>query len=154
MFQTPIGKENYLTYWLVIFRCWLQRFQRKDKNHDRLSVILNIVFITQIAKNFPFNVSKPEILDISGNGHSMDFTILKIFLWYSKKVLLRDRKRRTACGVGSLALVWGRYPLSCPVGYFCPVWGWGYPYPVLGIPPVLSSLGTPQQDLEQDHWQE
>ena len=49
---------------------------------------------------------------------------------YNKKILLRDRKRRTARGATSLAPVFGRRgtPLSCR-----------------GVPPVLFWLGYPPQ---------
>ena len=54
-----------------------------------------------------------------------------------EKVLLRDRKRHTARGVASLALLSRReVPLSCLRGTPCPVWstlsGLGYPFPLAG----------------------
>ena len=82
--------------------------------------------------------------------------LLKLFKY--KKVLLRDRKRRTARGVASLALLSGvgdtpspvlrAYPLSCNDWVPPPPWAGPGTGPVTGL--GGTSQAGPEQDFRQD----
>ena len=100
------------------------------------------------------------------------YKLLQTFSSGNKKVLLRDRKWRTARGVASLALLPGGTPICPGHGYPCPVPGkgtlsspgWGtppgrtwdrtrvYPQKGPGKGPWTRGWGAPQKGLGTRDW--